>query len=1058
MNHSVLHSLKTWVVFSCLSCGISIGMLAQNVGQKNGRNYWEDETCFEENKEAGHATYVPYKSTHDMKMDRYYQYPWVTPEYAEYISLNGLWKFQLVNSPEERPLDFFQPDFDTSAWNEIKVPSNWEMQGYGVPLYVNVDYPFKDNPPYIQEREDNRGTYATNPVGSYRRTFTLPGDWTKKRTFLHFDGIYSAALVWINGKYVGYTQGANNDHEFDVTRYVVKGENNIAVQVFRFCDGSYLEGQDMFHMSGLYRDVYLFATPETFVRDHYITSTLDAGTGYKSGDMAVTLQMDNRDGEEEEKKVEVNVLGPDGRRVCSMSEKVIFAAGEKEREVVLRKEGLKNLRLWSAETPMLYTVIVKQMDSKGKEEMVFSTKYGFRHIEIKNSLVYVNGKQVYFKGVNTQDTHPLYGRAIDVPMMKKDILMMKQNNVNMVRTSHYPRQAKMYAMFDYYGMYVMDEADVECHKNWEDFGHTEKCISSQESWKPMFIDRTLRMVYRDRNHPSVFFWSLGNEASDGTNFRATYDAVKAADSRYVHYEGCHHGFAEDAPSDFVSVMYPTLEWISEHSKGTYHGKPTFMCEYAHSMGNALGNFQEYWDLIERTKSCIGGCIWDWVDQAIYEPQELKEGKILTGLHTGYDYPGPHQGNFVNNGIITADRAVTPKLIEMKQVYQYIRFLGFNAVTRNLTVVNKYDFTDLKKFNLTYSVFADGKIVEEGKLLRLPATLPDDTLSVEIPYQTEMEEGKEYFLNVSFDLKNATQWANAGHKVAAQQFLLQERKMLPQVIVGNRAKPLQFSENDERMVIWNEVVKLVFNKKSSLLEEFRYGDMEVLAENGGFVYDNFRWIENDTYKNRDNRIAPAVPVMKMAVDSMSATVRTDVDALCPYRLEYTVYADGTVDLQASFMPGQEGLRRIGLKALFHEDFEHVDYYGRGPWENYADRKTGSFVGLYATSVTDMLEHYVHPQTCGNREDIRELSLLNDQRKGVRIQTQGQVAFSMLHYEDTDLADTLHEWELKPRKEVVAHFDYMQRGLGNGSCGPQTIEKYWCPKDGLHSYVLRFTPVH
>ena len=1057
MNRFLRCLWRAWMLLAIVICGSVTMASAQQTGQHSGRYYWENEKVFEENKEPGHASYIPYASTKRMKADEHFEHPWVMPENAEYISLNGVWKFNWVGVPEQRPTDFFEEDFDVSGWNDINVPANWEMEGFGVPLYVNVDYPFKDNPPFIEGRDDNKGEYAVNPVGSYKRSFMVPDDWNKKRIFLHFDGIYSAALVWVNGHYVGYTQGANNDHEFDITKYARRGKNNLAVQVFRFSDGSYLEGQDMFHMSGLYRDVYLFATPTTFVRDHYITSTLNREEEFTSGSIEVELTVDNRDGEEVEKQLEVVVTAPDGRRVCSMEEKVKFVSGEKERKVVMTKENLKNLKLWSAESPELYTVTVRQMASKGKEESVFSTKYGFRDIRIDNSVVWVNGKKVLFKGVNTQDTHPVKGRAIDVPMMLKDVLLMKQHNVNMVRTSHYPRQAKMYAMFDYYGLYVMDEADVECHKNWEDFGHTTRCISSQESWKPMFVDRTVRMVYRDRNHPSVFFWSLGNEASDGTNFRATYDAVRDIDSRYIHYEGCHHGFAEDAPSDFVSVMYPTLEWLTEHSKGDNGGKPTFMCEYAHSMGNALGNFQEYWDVVERSKSCIGGCIWDWVDQAIYDPQELKKGRITTGLRSGYDYPGPHQGNFVNNGIITANRAVTPKLIEMKQVYQYVKFESYNTVNSMLRVKNGYDFTDLDQMNLVYELYADGVLVEDGRLLRLPSTLPGETLEVRIPYQTDMEEGKEYLANFSFVLKEEVPWADAGHPVAAMQYVLQQREPMQKVSLPYGAKPLELTENESQIVATNEVVTLVFDKASSMLQEFNYGDMKLLADGGGFVYDNFRWIENDTYKDRENRLDPKPLEAEVSADSMCVTVRSKVDARCPYQLTYRIYADGTVDLKADFMPGDNELRRIGLKATFDSAFEHIDYYGRGPWENYVDRKTGSFIGRYSTTVTDMFEDYMHPQSCGNREEVRELTFYDAKHQGVKIEAEEPIAFSMLHFEDTDLADTRHAWELVPRQETIAHFDLMQRGVGNGSCGPKTIEKYWCPSKGLHSFTLRFSPI-
>ncbi len=473
-------------------------------------NYWEDESLFEENKEPGHAAYMPYPTTAAMKADPRYDRPWLDAEGADMLSLNGLWKLNYVDNPAARPgeEDFWGDGVDVSAWDTITVPSCLEMKGYGVPLYINVNYPFHDNPPYVSMKSG-----LTNSVGSYRRDFTLPAGWDSKRVFLHFDGIYSAAYVWINGRYVGYTQGSNNDAEFDVTDHVREGQNNVSVQVFRWCDGSYLEGQDIWHMSGIHRDVYLFATPKTYVRDHYITSTLEAADNYRSGSMNVAVTMNNRDGGAVEKTVEVKLLAPDGTEVGTQRATFAFAEGETEKVSDITFAGLSDLLPWTAETPNLYTVSVAQLTADGAEESVFSTKYGFRHIEIKDGLVLINGQRVFFKGADTQDTHPVHGRSIDVPTMLKDVVMMKQSNMNTVRTSHYPRQAKMNAMFDYYGIYCMDEADVECHYEWALNGMN--CIAGRASWKPQFVDRTVRMVYRDRNFPSIIFWSLGNESSGG---------------------------------------------------------------------------------------------------------------------------------------------------------------------------------------------------------------------------------------------------------------------------------------------------------------------------------------------------------------------------------------------------------------------------------------------------------------------------------------------------------------------------------------------------------------
>ena len=559
----------------------------------------EDETKFEDRKEKAHATFVPYASTASMQQDDCYKYPWLTPKRANYLLLNGKWKFRYTadwkqGKPEKD--DFWADNADVSSWKELQVPLNWEMAGYDVPVYNNVGYPFENKPPFITAFNDN---FDKNPVGSYRRNFCLPDGWDQdKRVFLHFDGACSAIVVWVNGKYAGYSQGANTDAEFDVTHLVRKGDNNVSVRVYRWCDGSYLEGQDMWHLGGIHRDVYLVATPKTFVADHYITSALK--DDYASGNLNVDLTLDNAAKERSEKTLEIELLDPQGKLVGKQETQVAMTANDAQKHIRLTLDNLTGLKAWSAEQPNLYTVIVRQKVG-GKEEMVFSTKYGFRDVAIKGHLVYVNGKRVFFKGVNTQDIHPLYGHAIDVETMLRDVVLMKQANVNTVRTSHYPRQAKMYAMFDYYGLYCMNEADVECHNN-----HS---LSNNPTWRDAYVDRTERMVLRDRNHPSVVFWSLGNESGGGDNFQATYDKVKEllpGRDAWVHYEGYKNGAKY---SDFGSDMYPKVEVMKTHMDGL-NNKPYFICEYAHAMGQAVGNLQEYWNLIETSTGIIGGCIWD----------------------------------------------------------------------------------------------------------------------------------------------------------------------------------------------------------------------------------------------------------------------------------------------------------------------------------------------------------------------------------------------------------------------------------------------------------------
>lgn len=1020
-------------------------------------DYWENQQIYEENKEAARATFIPYSSTDAMKADVNYGKPWLTPEKADYLSLNGTWKFNLVPKPSERPGedDFWGNDADVSAWDNIEVPSCWEMKGYDLPLYVNVEYAFLNNPPYIKNKVPGVGD---NPVGSYRRTFTLPQGWDKKNVFLHFDGLYSAAFVWVNGEYVGYTQGGNNDHEFDLSAHVRTGENNICVQVFRWSDASYLEGQDMFHMSGMHRDVYLYATPKVFVSDHYITSNLNST--FNGGSMNVALEIDNRGGEAASKVVEVELVSPDGNVVSTKSEAVEFASGVKSMKKNIAFDALSSLLAWTAETPNLYTVVVRQKDAAGNEEMVFSTKYGFRTIEIKNGVVLINGQRVYFKGVNTQDTHPLYGRTMDVATMFRDIELMKQGNVNLVRTSHYPRAAKMYAMFDYYGLYVMDEADVECHKSWSD--KKDNSISNDPSWQAQYVDRTVRMVIRDRNHPSVVFWSLGNESGTGVNFDATYSATKVLDSRPVHYEG-YSNVNSAKNTDMDSKMYPNLAYTRNHCNSSIGGEPFFLCEYAHAMGNAVGNLQDYWDIIEGSNYGIGGCIWDWVDQSIYDPQAIKKGELEKNgfpvYTTGYDYPGPHQGNFCNNGIITADRAWTAKLTEVKKVYQNVKFTYSNGV---LQIKNKYNFINLDNFALRYSLLSNGNIVEE-KTVAAPSVAPGSTATVDIDFITEFESGKEYALNVELLTKSSKEWCETGYPVATEQFVLQERQALGNVALDGEALTVNKSNGCK---VSNSNITFAVNSNGFVTEWVANG-VKVLEQGNYPIYSNVRWIENESpygeHKFGDYvaSINSASVSSALSGDGKTCNVTVNVQHnKCPYVVTYTVYASGVVDMKIDYSPNASGLRRIGLDMLFPAGYENVEYYAKGPWENYIDRQTGSFLGRYTTTVDDMFEMYPHPQSHGNRMALRDLTMWNPKNGNtIKIETEGQVSFSLSHYDQRQyLTPELHPWNLQKDDVVYATFDYMQRGLGNGSCGPGTESQYHCPYYQTVSHKMRISTIN
>ena len=841
--------------------------------------------------------------------------------------------------------------------------------------------------------------------------------------------------------------------EFDLTSYLRPGKNRLAVQVFRWSDGSYLECQDMFRMSGIFRDVYLYSTPKTSVRDHYITSRLDAASGYKDGTMNVALTLDNRDGLKGEKDIVVKLYDPAGKLVNEMKKNLSYTPEQKEVKAELNFT-LNNLLPWTAETPNLYTVRVIQSEN-GREEMAFSTKYGFREIEVRGPLVYINGQRVFFKGVNRHDTHPKYGRAVTTESMLRDVLLMKQNNINTIRTSHYPNAAKMYAMFDYYGLYTMDEADLEDHAN--------QSISDMKSWEPSFVDRIDRMVLRDRNHPSVIFWSLGNEAGGGSNFQACYDAAKKLDNRPVHYEGTRDGkeYGGNRFSDLYSKMYPSMNWMDKYVNS--FDKPMFICEYAHAMGNAIGNLREYWESIESSSSTIGGAIWDWVDQAIYDPHEMKQG--LYRLHTGYDYPGPHQGNFCSNGVILPTREESPKLKEVKAAHQFVKFryMGTNENKTEAWVQlkNTYDFISLDDFYLRWQLLKDGYPLSADSLM-LDAVQPDDSTLValalhDIDLAQAEKEGTEILLNLEVRQKDATRWASAGHEVALQQYELVARGPLP-ALTAKRKPKLNIAETENQLIVRNEHIEAIFDRKTGQITSLTMNGRTVIVPGQGFIYDNHRYIENDKFEKVDNGLED-VGTCQVEKDGNKVIVHTTrKGSLCGTHIIYIVYPNGTMDVQATFSPQTPDLRRAGLVCGIDSTLSHVAYYAHGPWENLADRLDGCPVGRYTTTVDDMFWPYVKPQSTGSREGLRELTLTDDQGRGVRIETQGRVSFSTLRYTDEDLMKALHTWELTARPYIVLHLDAYLRGTGNASCGANTgtIPAYWVPQEE-QSYTLRISPV-
>ena len=1047
----------------------------------------ENEKVFEHWKQKAHATFIPYSSTALMQKDDCYKYPWLEPKHADVLSLNGDWKFHYTaDRSKGRPGkdDFYADNADVSGWDNIRVPLNWEMAGYDVPVYNNVGYPFHNNPPFIKAFDDN---FDKNPVGSYRRNFTLPENWKDgRRVFIHFDGACSAIVVWVNGQYAGYSHGANTDAEFDVTNYVRKGENNVSVRVYRWSDGSYLEGQDMWHLAGIHRDVYLVSTPRTFVFDHYITSTLDAASKYTEGSLNVALTVNNPMYDKVTKNLEVELLDANNKLVASQNVQAVMTAKDSHKTFNVKMEGLKGLTPWSSENPYLYTVVVRQKQGD-KEEMVFSTKYGFRSVEQRGNLIYVNGERVFFKGVNTQDIHPLLGHAIDTETMLKDVMLMKQANVNTVRTSHYPRQPRMYAMFDYYGLYCMNEADVECHNN--------QSLSDTPSWENAYVDRTERMVLRDRNHPSVVFWSLGNESGGGQNFQATYDCVKRllpGRDNFVHYEGYNHG---EKYSDFGSDMYPKVETVIKQSSGL-NNKPYFICEYAHAMGQAVGNLQEYWDVIEKSTGIVGGCIWDWVDQGIYDTRRIKENKPLidrkTGLHyytSGYDYTRMNrgdngfQGDFMSNGIITPGREWTAKLEEVKYVYRDADFVSFK--NHKLTLKNKSAFTDLADaYTLTYRILADGKEVEKGAAA-VPSCKPGATCDVEIPYTTVVNADKEYVVELSLNLKNNASWAKKGYSMVATQFKLgadaatasvpvadptfveQPHGTLP--VIGKLKGKLKIE--GRKVVGENFAISFAEN---GTIADWTFNGKQIVMPEAGPDFNGFRRIANDNISlgatggvaENENKEEGAISGQKHLVKApakqgKNVVVETTVgNGKDTHAIVYTIYPNGVVDMKVTFENSSVDTRRVGITMQFAPGMENVEYYAKGPWSNYIDRQRSSMLGRYSTTVDGMFEEQSAPQTMGDRQGLRNLKLSGN-GTSLDITVEGMLAFSLSHVDDQQFNYDVfyggkHPYDLTRSPQVFAHFDSWQRGIGNHSCGGDSCLPQYQAPTGKHVVTMRFAP--
>ena len=1024
----------------------------------------ENEEFLHRNTTKPHATLMPYPTERvAVKGDRY------NSSYC--MMLNGKWQFKWSPDPESRPADFFKTDFDTTEWDMINVPSNWQLEGFGTPLYTNVTYPFKVNPPKVMDDPDERYTNykERNPVGSYKYQFKVPRSWDEEQIFLHFDGVNSFMNLWLDGKYVGSGQGSRTPLEFDVTNFVTPGQTHeIAVEVFRYCAGSYLEDQDFWRLSGIFRNVYLMATPKVHIRDFFIKTKLDQI--YTDAQVSVEMDIANYSDEP--------VLGPDyeltiydaGRkRVCTIEGE--FLAGSDTinpgQEVKVSFSGkVENPLKWSAEKPNLYKGVLKLIDPEtGKATEYLSTDIGFRSIEIVDSQVLINGVSVLFKGVNRHEHHPDTGHYIPEETMLDDILLMKRFNINTVRTCHYPDDPRWYELCNKYGIYLMDEANVESHGMGYDM---DKTLGNVPSWTDQHVDRAKRMVERDKNHPSVIFWSLGNEAGSGVCFEAECNYIHSRDpERPVHYERYNE------ICDIESNMYPSIDYIISRGQAKSH-KPYFMCEYAHAMGNSCGNLIEYWDAIKNSPRLIGGCIWDWVDQAIREYDD--DGNMY--FTYGGDYGDiPNSGNFCINGVIDADRNVTPKLRDVAKVYQYINVKAVSLDEGAIEIFNEYDFYNLNEFYIFWQIEQDGKVIDKGKLKPI-AAMPQNSVMIDLPFRKpeKIVDGAVYTVKVEFKLKDNTLWAKKGYTVAYEQFIAPWRVIdesvltvdsIQEQVVKDKDKVTAVKTNDS-VIFEHKDFRIVFDSVKSELSELNYFGQDMLA-NAGPKLNVFRApIDNDgPFKRAWFQLgldkAASVPVsfdyrQENGYWIVQTRSKYECNMSCSFDLatRYQVFGNGWIKVDSVVTPiGMSAtLPRIGVTMELNQELEKVTWYGRGPWENYPDRKSSAVVSTWQKDVQDMYVPYVLPQENGSCQDVKWVALADKKGKGLLITAADSFAFSARQFSDNDLAKARHINELKPADKIYLNIDAAVLGLGGASCGPATLPQYRVqPEATTLSYLIR-----
>jgi beta-galactosidase len=1011
---------------------------------------WENPEIFQINKEPARATALPYQEEQQAIRDVYSDSPY-------YLSLNGTWKFNWHKKPADKPEGFYKEGYDVGQWSNIQVPGNWELQGFGTPIYTNITYPHPKNPPYIDHND--------NPVGCYVRDFTIPDHWNGRRVYLHFESGLAAMHIWVNGQKAGYSQVTKSPAEFDVTPYIRQGKNTLAIEAYRWSDGSYLEDQDFWRLSGFDRDVYLYSTSAIRIRDFFAKGDLDAS--YKNGLFSLTVSLKNHTGKPQQVKAEIKLSDAAGKRVFTKTNTVTIPAAGETQTTFTRK--IPSPKLWSNETPDLYTLLILLTDEKDQTIEITSARIGFRKVEIKNAQLMVNGKPILVRGVNMHEHNPYSGHVQTEEIMRRDIALMKQHNINAVRTSHYPQSTLWYQLCDEYGLFLVDEANLESHG----LGYGPDNVANFPEWKAAHLDRAIRLVERDKNHPSVIVWSLGNEASNGTAFFAMYDWVKARDnSRPVQYEQA----GENRNTDIVCPMYPRMESMKRYAARTDVTRPYIMCEYAHAMGNGTGNFQEYFDIIASSPHMQGGFIWDWVDQGLKAKDDSgREYWAYGGDMGGYQYT--HDQNFCANGLITPDRKPHPGLYEVKKVYQDILFHAKDLEKGILTIENRFLYNDLKNYDFKWELLYNGQVTDKGDFTVSQAPLTKKETIIALPeYKKAKQQKDEYFLNLYAYTKQATEMIPAGHEIAREQFELPASEMNHLTNdQDNTGSIAIIREDDRNIVLKSKQVQLGFSKRDGSLTEYSVNGKRLIES--GPQPDFWRAPTDNDYGNRMPEISnvwklagknKTLKSFEVTKEAHAVSIRAEYllnDVSSHYTITYTIDGNGKLTVKAAWESGRENLPempRFGMQMRITPELDNFTYYGRGPWENYSDRNTASLIGIYNSTVAGQHFDYIRPQENGNKTDVRWLTLTDKEGFGIKIKGLQPLSVKVAHNtaDELDFGVTKknsHPSDVTPRKEIFLNVDWKQRGVaGDDSWGALPHPPYRL-LDHSYAYSYEISPV-